>query len=270
MNGKVIRYGRRKTSAAAKDTFRYGRKVWWQTVISLMLFLVCLPVSKTAIPLKTYISRSLTADSDLESAKIHFKEMCSRLDSKYPVLANNVIWNGFMELLRDEKSTLPVPSGTVNSAEHVIDFVVEAKAEENTEFTYPENINMVMPINGLVTSPFGLREHPVSGGDSNHYGVDIAGDKGDKIISTAPGKVIEVKVHDIYGNCILIQHTGRIKSFYAHLDEVYVGDGDIVYDNTVIGTVGSTGVTTGPHLHFGVRVDDEPTDPEKYIIMEHK
>ena len=129
---------------------------------------------------------------------------------------------------------------------------------------------MIMPLNGQVTSSFGEREHPVSGGESTHYGVDIAGSRGENVISTAPGKVVEVKVHDIYGNCILIQHTNRIKSFYAHLDTVAVKTDDIVGENTVIGTVGSTGVATGPHLHFGVRVDEEAVDPEIYIKMEHR
>lgn len=272
MNGKVMRYGRRKTSTVTKDTYRFGRRVWWQTGISVMAFLICLPVSKTDIPLRTYISRSLTVNSDIETAKIHFKDMCSRLDSKYPPLANNAVWSGFMELIRDDKPTLPVPVETINSAEHALELVVNAESAETAEkeFVYPENVNMVMPLSGPVTSPFGIRVHPVTGEDASHYGVDIAGDRGDNIISTAPGKVIEVKVHDIYGNCILIQHTERIKSFYAHLDSVNVADGDIVGENTVIGTVGSTGVVTGPHLHFGVRVDDEPTDPEKYIVMEHR
>lgn len=272
MNSKVVRYGRRKTSATVKDTFRFGRKVCWQTAISVMVFLICLPVSKTEIPLRKYISRSLTVNSDIETAKVHFKDMCGRLDGKYPLLSNNAVWSGFMELIRDEKATLPAPVETLNSAEHALDLVVNAESADKSvgEFIYPENINMIMPLNGPVTSPFGIRVHPVTGDDASHYGVDIAGDRGDNIISTAPGKVIEVKVHDIYGNCILIQHTERIKSFYAHLDSVHVAEGDIVGENTIIGTVGSTGLTTGPHLHFGVRVDDEPTDPEKYIKMEHR
>lgn len=271
MNGKNIRYGTKRTKSKDKKPMTFAGKAMRQLLICSTAFLICLPISKTDMGIKPYIARTLVATSDIELAKTHFKVMCRSLTDKYPILDNNVIWSGFMELMEDEESIEQNPAQiqqtAPQTAEQVLDLVAQAAPEE---FVYPENINMVMPLNGLVTSPFGLREHPVSGQDASHYGVDIAGNRGDAIITTAPGKVIEVKVHDIYGNCVLIQHTERIKSFYAHMDEVHVAEGDIVREGTVIGVVGSTGVTTGPHLHFGVRVDDEPTDPEKYIKMEHK
>ncbi len=271
MHSKNIRYGTHKTKTKDKKSVKYISKLVWQLLICTSAFLVCLPISKTQTDISAYISKTLTVSSNIQQAKTHFNEMCVRLNNKYPVLSDNVMWNGFMDFIEgDAKESIPpkeqVQPEPVPAAE-ALDLVAKAAPQE---FTYPENVNMIMPLNGKVTSPFGLREHPVSGQDASHYGVDIAGSRGDAVVTTAPGKVIEVKVHDIYGNCILIQHTERIKSFYAHLDEVYVAEGDIVAESAVIGAVGSTGVTTGPHLHFGVRVDDEPTDPEKYIKMEHR
>jgi len=269
MHSKNIRYGTYKTKTKDKKPVKFINKLVWQLLICTSAFLVCLPVSKTQTGISEYISKTLVTSSDMQQVKIHFKEMCARLNDKYPVLSSNVVWNNFMEIIEkeEEKTITPEEDTIPKPADEALDLVVKAAPDE---FTYPENVNMIMPLNGEVTSPFGLREHPVSGQDASHYGVDIAGNRGDAVLTTAPGKVIEVKVHDIYGNCILVQHTQRIKSFYAHLDEVYVAEGDIVAEGATIGAVGSTGVTTGPHLHFGVRVDDEPTDPEKYIKMEHR
>jgi len=185
------------------------------------------------------------------------------------------VWTSFVGIIKNEEPPAAQPIDTLQemedepplTAEEKLELVAKASSEE---FVYPENVNMVMPLNGEVTSSFGGREHPVYGQEAEHYGVDIAGNRGDTVISTAPGKVIEVREDDIYGNCILIQHTERIKSFYAHLDKVCVVTDEIVGENTKIGEVGSTGVATGPHLHFGVRVDDEPVDPENYIKMVHR
>ena len=269
MHSKNIRYGTRRTKSKIKKTDKSTNKFVWQVIICVSAFLVCLPLSETQTAIRDYIAKTLTVSSDIELAKTHFAKMCERLSDKYPVLKNNVMWNTFYDAIdKNKEEEIIVPEDTEpQTVEQRLDIVAKAAPDE---FVYPENVNMVIPINGKVTSPFGLREHPVSGQDASHYGVDIAGNRGDAVITTAPGKVIEVNVHDIYGNCILVQHTERIKSFYAHLDEVYVAQGDIVEEDTVIGSVGSTGVTTGPHLHFGVRVDDEPTDPEKYIKMEHR
>ncbi|MBQ6998837.1 MAG: M23 family metallopeptidase [Clostridia bacterium] len=270
MHSKNIRYGTHKTKTKSKKPAKFVSKLVWQLLICTSVFLVCLPISKTQTGIRAYISKTLTVSSNVQQAKIHFNEMCVRLTNKYPVLSDNVMWNGFMDFIKEDNEVIQ-PEQTEQPepkpVDEALDLVAKAAPQE---FIYPENVNMIMPLNGKVTSPFGLREHPVSGQDASHYGVDIAGSRGDAVVTTAPGRVIEVKVHDIYGNCILIQHTERIKSFYAHLDEVYVAEGDIVAESAVIGAVGSTGVATGPHLHFGVRIDDEPTDPEKYIKMEHR
>lgn len=242
------------------------------TVVCAVIFLVCLPLSSSDNQLKAYISKALVATSDIDKAKLHFNELCLKADEKYPFLSENILWSSFIggikgEQTQESETAEQNKPTAVAMAEEKLELVVKASGDE---FVYPENVNMIMPIQGEVTSPFGEREHPVSGQDATHYGVDIAGDRGEVVKTTAPGKVVEVKVHDIYGNCVLIQHTERIKSFYAHLDTVTVSQGDIVHEATQIGTVGSSGVATGPHLHFGVRVDNEPVDPEKYIKMVHR
>lgn len=246
-----------------------------QTMICAVVFLVCLPLSSSNNVIRPYIAKTLVASSDTEKAIESFNQMCSLLNKKYPSLSRNVLWQSFTSVFiaGDDtaitESTQPqqIQTSQALTTQEKLELVAKASDEG---FVYPENVNMVIPLNGEVTSPFGTREHPVYGQDTEHYGVDIAGKHGSTVISTAPGKVIEVRVDDIYGNCILIQHTERIKSFYAHLDTISVIEGEIVDSNTKIGEVGSSGIATGPHLHFGVRVDDEPVDPEKYIKMKYR
>ena len=239
-----------------------------QTVTCAILFLICLPLSSSNNPLRPYIARTLVATSDVRAVQLHFTQLCMELDKRYPTLSANPVWSGFVSILEREKE--PVPTGepvseSVSSTQENLELVAKA---EPIEFVFPETAEFVMPVSGEVTSPYGKREHPVSGDDTIHYGVDISGNKGDPVKSSAPGKVVEVKVHDIYGNCILIQHTPTLKTFYAHLDKIDVAEGEVVNADTKIGEVGMTGVTTGPHLHFGMRENDQPVDPKKYIKLQ--
>lgn len=103
-------------------------------------------------------------------------------------------------------------------------------------------------------------------GKSVHKGIDIAKNLGAKVNASLDGKVIRAGYNNGgYGNLIVIQHGNNIKTYYAHLDEIYVNVGDIVKKDEVIGTIGNTGNSTGPHLHFELRVDNKPVDPVKYI-----
>ena len=263
MKSKNIRYGNRINKNKSNKKISFAKKSFYQTVVATLVFLMCIPVSKVDIPARKYVSNFLRETSDIVSSKKHLADAISGISEKYPYLSKNYLWNGFAELLKEEEKEETFVEPTVQPVE----LVVQAAPKE---FVYPESVNMIMPVDASVTSPFGKRTHPVYDNDSEHYGVDLNANKGDVIISAAPGKVIEIKQHDIYGNCVLIQHTDRLKSFYAHMDSVYVIEGEIVSTNTAIGTVGETGVTTGPHLHFGIRLDDEAVNPEDYIKMNHQ
>ena len=101
---------------------------------------------------------------------------------------------------------------------------------------------------------------------SVHKGIDIAKNLGASVNASLDGKVIKAGYNNGgYGNLIVIQHGNNMKTYYAHLNEIYVNVGDIVKKAEIIGTVGSTGNSTGPHLHFELRVDTQPVDPVKYI-----
>lgn len=101
---------------------------------------------------------------------------------------------------------------------------------------------------------------------SVHKGIDIAENLGESVSAALDGKVINAGYNNGgYGNLIVIEHTNNMKTYYAHLNDIYVNVGDIVKKNDIIGAVGSTGNSTGPHLHFELRVDNKQVDPVKYI-----
>lgn len=116
-----------------------------------------------------------------------------------------------------------------------------------------------------VTSPYGYRTHPILKTKKLHTGVDLAVPSGSKIVAANAGKVILAKYNGGYGNCVIIDHGGKISTLYAHNSKLLVKEGDVVARGDVIAKSGSTGLSTGPHLHFEVRVNGNHTDPMPYI-----
>jgi murein DD-endopeptidase MepM/ murein hydrolase activator NlpD len=123
------------------------------------------------------------------------------------------------------------------------------------------------PLSGdpSVTSPFGYRADPFLGRLALHPGVDLAETYGAEIHAAATGRVVHAGLAGGYGNMVEIDHGNGLTTRYAHMSEVLVGEGQEVDKGAVLGRVGSTGRSTGPHLHYEVRVDGEPVDPERYL-----
>ena len=124
---------------------------------------------------------------------------------------------------------------------------------------------LVRPVPGAITSPFGMRYHPILGYARLHAGVDFRGGQGQEIKAGASGRVILAGVRGGYGNTIIIDHGGGMTTLYAHQSSFAVGYNDQVEAGQIIGYVGSTGLSTGPHLHFEVRINGTPVDPAEYI-----
>jgi murein DD-endopeptidase MepM/ murein hydrolase activator NlpD len=117
-------------------------------------------------------------------------------------------------------------------------------------------------------SGFGYRSNPFSTGASEfHAGVDIKGNTGDAVKSTANGTVITAGWNQGYGKCVIIAHANHYKTIYGHLSEIKVTTGQRVKANDLIGKVGSTGRSTGPHLHYEVRQNDKPLNPLLFLKL---
>jgi murein DD-endopeptidase MepM/ murein hydrolase activator NlpD len=124
-----------------------------------------------------------------------------------------------------------------------------------------------MPLHDAVmTSDFGMRTHPVLGGRRNHKGIDLAQPTGTPVYATADGIVSRAEPFSSYGNYIQIEHGGELQTRFGHLSGFAVVAGEQVHKGQLIGYVGSTGRSTGPHLHYEVRVAGEAVDPRPYMV----
>ena len=124
------------------------------------------------------------------------------------------------------------------------------------------------PLTGTVTSDFGYRSHPITRKVSFHYGIDIGGSKGEPVKAFASGTVELAGYNKTYGNYLFIRHKDGIITFYGHLSKILAEKGQLVIAGETIAKVGSTGISTGPHLHFEVHNGDTILDPLHYVSPE--
>lgn len=124
---------------------------------------------------------------------------------------------------------------------------------------------LMWPFEAEITSPFGWRVHPVFGTQKFHTGIDIAADYGDPIKAADSGVVIHSDWLGGYGKAIILDHGNGLQTLYAHNSELLVYNGQTVRKGQTITRAGSTGYSTGPHLHFEVRRNGTPTDPMGYL-----
>jgi len=121
------------------------------------------------------------------------------------------------------------------------------------------------PVHGLVTSPYGTRRSPWGAGTDWHPGIDIKAQYGTPVTAGADGEVIFAGRDPGYGRLVVLAHGGDIDTFYGHLSALYVHEGQRVKKGEPIGAVGASGLATGAHLHFEVRVRNRPVDPTRYL-----
>ena len=125
----------------------------------------------------------------------------------------------------------------------------------------------IRPVSGEISEIFGVKSIFNNQPRSPHSGVDLRGEKGTPILAVNRGRVVLIADHFFTGNTVLIDHGGGIQSMYFHMDRVGVESGQTIAKGDVIGWVGATGRATGPHLHFGVRVNGTTVDPLHFIQL---
>ncbi len=171
-----------------------------------------------------------------------------------------------------EKVTKAKTLSQVNA--EVYDAVTTPKGEilssaEDIQFNYLSTRSITsthFPLDSAtVTSRYGTRTDPVTKKAlSTHHGIDLAAPEGSEIYCYKSGVVKTVKTDKIFGNCVLVNH-GDFESFYAHMSKVYVSAGQSVSAGQKLGVIGSTGKSTGTHLHFEIIKDGVRTDPSEYL-----
>lgn len=168
---------------------------------------------------------------------------------------NESIEPGYEELL------LPFPEGEEDEPDDTPDTV---------SYDYLVlDFDHVMPTKGTMTSGFGYRIHPITGKRSFHYGVDIGAPLNSDIVSFANGTVEFIGYNSVYGNYLFIRHANGILTFYGHCSSISAVEGQLVNAGDVVAKIGTTGWSTGPHLHFEVRSGDTILDPTNYLNFEN-
>ncbi len=143
----------------------------------------------------------------------------------------------------------------------------DIESAKGTSFDdYFVNANPAMPVQGArITSRFGYRTHPITGKKGFHTGLDLAVAEGTPISAVYFGKVTKTGEDDSWGKYVLVEHSEGFETFYCHLSEIYAEKGAVIRQGETVGLVGSTGMSTGPHLHLEVRINGIRVDPELLI-----
>ena len=151
---------------------------------------------------------------------------------------------------------------------------LEVTAEEGELLYPPEGYSlapavisqkMIAPVEINVTSPYGYRIHPITGKTDFHTGVDLGAAMGTPIRAAFAGTVTEVGESEIYGNYIVVTHSDTLSTRYCHCSEIVAPQGSVIRQGETIAKVGTTGLSTGPHLHFELKVDGVNVDPEPFL-----
>jgi murein DD-endopeptidase MepM/ murein hydrolase activator NlpD len=151
---------------------------------------------------------------------------------------------------------LVLPANTSAEYQQIIHNVVTASRSQ----PWTPSLLFSWPLQGEITSCFGNRE------SGFHHGLDIAAEKGTEIAAAQAGTIIEAGwLSGIYGRGIVIDHSDGYKTLYAHVQDIEASVGDHVQTGDVIATIGMTGLTTGPHLHLEIRINDKAVDPLNYL-----
>jgi len=142
---------------------------------------------------------------------------------------------------------------------------IDIENKGNTDPNISKGEGFLTPAGGYISSYYGPRIHPITGANGFHTGVDFAAANKSDILASKSGTVVFSGQQSGYGNIVILDHGGGIQTFYAHCSSISVSNGETVSRGQTIAKVGSTGNSTGPHLHFEVRVNGKHTDPMNYL-----
>ncbi len=168
--------------------------------------------------------------------------------------------------LKSDRRAMEVAQSQLEQDSGTISLLIQRHTAQNRyNIAFRGTGQLILPCLGEITSGFGWRMHPVLGYERFHSGLDIGADYGTTIHAADRGTVIFAGWYGGYGNAVIIDHGGNMTTLYAHSSELYVVEGQNIQRGQAIAAVGSTGLSTGPHLHFEVRREGEPIDPAAFL-----
>ena len=259
---------------------KYGKKLLVKAFFSICMFACCFMLKSHSqtkeIPVWNTVESVLVSEIDYRA---ELKEIGEAIKNKDNV---GTVFRDFLSKLflnrkhqESAEKTLPIVRAADLSVERLS---FEMSREELSDDTSSEpfvlpgatadttlNFSHTTPLYGVITSPFGYRDHPILQSRSFHTGIDIAAPEGDIIGSFADGTVLQVGYNNVYGNFLLIGHGDTYRSFYGHTSKILVKEGQKVTIGQTVAEVGTTGLSTGPHLHFEVRRGEKRLNPAQFI-----
>lgn len=208
---------------------------------------------------KLHSMRSVFSQVDTSSIKEKFTKIDTEL--------SNI--NKYLRA-RGIKPAIKNPEGgeaddAVLSSDEISDFYIKYLNRIGYDLSHTP---LGMPFHGRITSTFGHRENPFGGVNvETHKGLDIAGPFGSPVKAMAIGTVEFAGVRGGFGNCIMVKHANGFETLYGHLSKILVGIGQKVDIGQVIGNVGSTGRSTGPHLHYEIHKNGQKINPQSFLTL---
>ncbi len=185
---------------------------------------------------------------------------------KANIEAEAVAQQNTIDRLKSDRKSLTQAEDRLAEDSRRLSQIILAKVQPYSGLVLPPGSGQLMyPTIGPVTSNFGWRTHPILGTERFHSGIDFGADFGSLIYASERGRVIYADWYGGYGNAVIVDHGNGMTTLYAHASELYVKDGDVVEKGQPVAAVGSTGFSTGPHLHFELRANGEPVDPSAYL-----
>lgn len=253
-------------NSKGKKDIKLFKKMIIQILVSLSIYLIFYAVQNN-----NYIFSEdfLNQANQILSYDMNFGEIYQTIKTKIEEGINS------MQEQTNEQNNENAIGGAVEEPQENTEQPAEQTNNEQTpEVTEEEQqiaeINatttFIKPIEGTISSRYGQREPTTSTVPKNHTGVDIAANTGTKIKSATAGEVVLASEEGDYGKHLKIQ-IGNVSVIYAHCNALYVKQGDTVTQGQEIAEVGSTGNSTGPHLHFEIRISEKTIDPEKILQL---
>ena len=203
----------------------------------------------------------------LDSQKKEYAESKKNAEKKAILLKNTqTVKNNYMAKLTDAEKQLQAKIDEIDQATREVEAQIMLIAGANSNTQYVGGV-LAWPVPGYstITSPFGMRVHPITGVYKLHTGMDIRAPIGANFVAANDGIVVKAEYNRAYGNMVMIDHGGGIMTLYAHGSEILVQPGQTVKRGDPILKVGSTGYSTGAHAHFEVRVNGTYVNPVDYF-----
>jgi murein DD-endopeptidase MepM/ murein hydrolase activator NlpD len=180
--------------------------------------------------------------------------------------AEAIAQSNVIDRLKSDRRALELAEDRLVQDSRQITRLILAKAQSAPGLLImPGTGRLMYPTVGEITSPFGWRTHPILGYERFHSGMDFGADYGTMVYASDNGRVIYAGWYGGYGNAVIIDHGNGLTTLYGHCSELFVNEGQSVQKGQPISAVGSTGFSTGPHLHFEVRANGEPIDPSQFL-----